>query len=141
MGTGTIELTGQADFAACACCGVPTRRVWGNLIDDAGTTAYVVQWAPGARSTHAAVFGLVFGPWGEGSSRDDRYHVAVEQRPIAGKTQFRVIDAGASVIDAAPLAARALSRAEVLSRMILPQVLFYIDQVGVQDARVAELGA
>jgi hypothetical protein len=136
MAGGTIELTGQADFPACACCGVPARRVWGNLIDDDGTTAYVVQWAPGTTGSHAVVIGLVFGDWGEGSSRDARSHVAVEVRHNKGIDNITLIDAARSPIDATPLAARALGRADVFNRPLHARVLNYVEQIRVQDARV-----
>ncbi len=139
MATGTIELTGQADFPACPCCGVPARRVWGNLIDDAGTTAYVVQWAPGNIATHAAAFGLVFGPWGDGSSAADRVHVALDYRRVGGKPQLVVIDAATSPIDARPLAAKLLTAAEVSQHPVAPLVTRYVDQIWARDARVAEL--
>ena len=137
MAGGTIELTGQADFPACACCGVPARRVWGNLIDADGTTAYVVQWAPGTTGTHAVVIGLVFGDWSEGSSRDDRSHVAVEVRHNRGLDNITIIDAVRSPIDTTPLAARSLARAEVLNRPLHVRVLNYVEQIRVQDARVS----
>ena len=139
MATGTIELTGQADFAACGCCGVPARRVWGNLIDDEGTTAYVVQWSPGTRGTHAVIIGLVFGLWGEGSDRDDRGHVAIECREVDGAIQLMVIDAVRSPINAAPLAAKALGRHEVINRPLHDRVFRYVEQIRVRDARVAGL--
>ena len=133
---GIIELTGQADFPPCACCGKPARRVWGNLIDDDGTTAYVVQWAPGTNGSHAAVVGLVFGPWGEGSDRADRCHLAVETRFIGGIVQIMAIDAATSPIDATPLAATALSRDEARSGPLLARAYNYVEQIRVQDARV-----
>lgn len=139
MATGTIELTGAADFPACECCGVPARRVWGNLIDDDGTTAYVVQWAPGTFGTHAVMIGLVFGPWGDDSSRDDRGHVAVEARVAEGAVQLMVIDAARSPIDATPLAAKALRRDEVIGRPLHDRVFLYVEQIRVQDARVGGL--
>ena len=136
---GSIELVGQADFPACACCGKAARRVWGNLIDDQGTTAYVVQWAPGASDTHSAVVGFVFGPWGEGSSAVDRSHVAVEARPNAGAVDLMIIDAKRSVIDATPLAAKSLTRREVVGTALQQRALFYVEQIRVQDARVGGL--
>ena len=139
MATGTIEFTGAADFPACECCGVPARRVWGNLIDDDGTTAYVVQWAPGTFGSHAAVIGLVFGPWGDDSSRDDRGHVAVEARVAEGAVQLMVIDAARSPIDATLLAAKALRRDEVIGRPLNDRVFLYVEQIRVQDARVGGL--
>lgn len=135
MAGGSIELTGQADFPACPCCGVPARRVWGNLIDDAGKTAYVVQWAPGATGTHSVVIGLVFGPWGEHSSAVDRRHVAIEARTNNGAVDLAVIDAGRSVIDATPLAATALARREVMGTPLQDLAFFYCEQIRVQDAR------
>ena len=136
---GIIELTGQADFPPCACCGKPARRVWGNLIDDDGTTAYVVQWAPGTTGSHAAVVGLVFGPWGEGSDRADRCHLAIETRSIGGSIQMMAIDAAASPIDVTPLAALALSRDAARSGPFLARAYNYVEQIRVQDARVMGL--
>jgi hypothetical protein len=135
MAGGAIELVGQADFPACPCCGKAARRVWGNLIDDAGTTAYVVQWAPGTKGTHSAVIGLVFGPWGEGSSAAERSHLAIEARQNQGAVDLRIIDAGRSVIDATPLAAKALARAEVTGTPLQDRAFFYCEQIRVQDAR------
>ena len=136
---GTIELAGQADFPACACCGVPARRVWGNLIDDDGTTAYVVQWAPGTNGSHAAVVGLVFGPWGEGSDRSDRAHLAIETRYVGGAVQTILIDAAASPIDATPLAATALTRDAARDGPFLARAYNYVEQIRARDARVMGL--
>lgn len=133
---GAIELVGQADFPACSCCGKAARRVWGNLIDDDGTTAYVVQWAPGTDGSHSAMVGLVFGVWGDGSSASDRRHVAVEARRNKGAIDLMVIDAARSVIDASPLAGRALRRRDVIGTPLQQRALFYVEQIRVQDARV-----
>ncbi len=144
---GTIELTGAADFPACPCCGMPARRVWGNLIDADGKTAYVVQWAPGTMGSHAAVIGLIFGPWDDASDRADRFHVAIETRPVDGAIDgpvdgaiaVAIIDAEASPIDASPLAAYALSRDAVLTGTFAARALNYVEQIRVQDARVMGL--
>lgn len=133
---GAIELVGQADFPACPCCDKAARRVWGNLIDDDGTTAYVVQWAPGAGGSHSAMIGLVFGAWGEGSSAADRSHVAIEARQNNGAIDLMIIDAKRSVIDASPLAAKAMLRREVIDGPLQQRALFYVEQIRVQDARV-----
>jgi hypothetical protein len=137
LSPGTIELTGQADFPACPCCGVPARRVWGNLIDAQGTTAYVVQWAPGTAGSHAVMIGLVFGEWGEGSAREARSHVAIEVRHNGQTPIFAIIDAAQSQIDATPLAARQLARTDVLNGPLHARVLNYIEQIRVQDGRVS----
>ncbi len=136
---GTIELIGQADFPPCACCGVPPRRVWGNLIDADGTTAYVVQWAPGTHGTHAAVIGLIFGAWGDGSRREDRSHVAVECRPGEDGLQLMIIDAAGSPVDATSLAATALRRNQVIDGPLQARVFNYVEQIRVQDGRVGGL--
>jgi hypothetical protein len=136
MPGGAIELVGQADFPACPCCNKAARRVWGNLIDENGTTAYVVQWAPGTNGSHSAHIGLVFGDWGEGSGAAGRSHLAVEARQNRGAVDLRVINASQSVIDAAPLAAKALTRAEVMGTPLKDRAFFYCEQIRVQDARV-----
>lgn len=140
MTGGTIEPTGMRDFPPCPCCDIAPRRVWGNLHFNGATTAYVVQWSPGASpETHGAVFGLVFGPWSEGSSRDDREHVALEFRMVEGNHQFMVIDAAKSPVDCQPLAARALRRDEVLGSDRQALVFGLIEQVWTLEPRLAEL--
>jgi hypothetical protein len=140
MAGGSIEPTGEKDFPPCACCGVPPRRVWGKLHYDGATTAYVVQWSPGTSpDTHAAAFGLVFGPWGDGSSPADREHVALEYRRVDGKAQFMVQDAGKSVIDCRPLAERLLKRDEVLGTPRQALVFGLLEQVWALEPRLGEL--
>lgn len=136
MAGGSIELTGEATFPPCACCGKPIRRVWGNLIDDDGTTAYVVQWSPGTSGTHSVMIGLIFGDWGAGSGPDDRAHVAVECREKAGALDVMVFDARRSPIDATALASKLMWRHEVINRPLQPRVLNYVEQIRVRDARV-----
>ena len=133
---GTIALTGEATFPPCACCGMPIRRVWGNLIDEDGTTAYVVQWSPGTKGTHSVVIGLVFGPWGDGAGPDDRLHVAVECREKAGAVDVMIIDVQRSPIDAAALASVGMRRKDVVNRPLQPRVMNYVEQIRVGDVRV-----
>lgn len=135
-----IELTGEKDFPACACCGVHPRRVWGNLHHAGQTTAYVVQWSPGAApDTHAAAFGLVFGPWGEGSSPAQRQAVTLEFRRNEGQPQFMIKDAAKSVIDCRPLADRLLGREEVLDGPMKPLVFALVEQLWTVEPRLEEL--
>jgi hypothetical protein len=133
---GTIELTGEASFPPCPCCGLPIRRVWGNLIDDEGTTAYVVQWSPGSKGTHSVMIGMIFGAWGDGTGPDDRAHVAVECRQNAGAIDIMVIDARRSPIDARALASKAMWRKDVINRPLQARVLGYVEQIRVRDVRV-----
>jgi hypothetical protein len=135
-----IEMTGENVFAPCSCCGVSPRRVWGNLHHGGQKTAYVVQWSPGtAPDTHAAAFGFVFGPWGEGSSPAQRQAVAMEFRRTEGKPQFMVKDAAKSVIDCRPLAERLLSRNEVLESPLKPLVFALVEQLWTVEPRLGEL--
>jgi hypothetical protein len=82
------------------------------------------------------MIGLVFGPWGEGSSAADRRHVAIEARQNNGAVDLMIIDAKRSVIDATPLAAKALLRRDVMDGPLQQRALFYVEQIRVQDARV-----
>jgi hypothetical protein len=135
-----IEMTGERDFAPCACCGVSPRRVWGNLHHGGQTTAYVVQWSPGtAPDTHAAAFGLVFGPWDAGSGPAQRQAVTLEYRRNEGASQFMVRDAARFVIDCRPLADRLLSRNEVMDGPLKPLVFALIEQLWTVEPRLEEL--
>jgi hypothetical protein len=135
-----IEMTGERDFAPCVCCGVSPRRVWGNLHHGGQTTAYVVQWSPGApRDTHAAAFGLVFGPWGAGSGPAQRQAVALEFRRNEGAPQFMVRNAATFAIDCRPLADRLLSRDEVLDGPLKPLAFALVEQLWSVEPRLEEL--
>ena len=133
-------MTGERDFAPCACCGVSPRRVWGNLHHDGQTTAYVVQWSPGATpDTHAAAFGLVFGPWGAGTGPAQRQAVALEFRRNEGQPQFMVKDATRFAIDCRPLADTLLSRDEVMNGPMKPLVFALVEQLWTVEPRLEEL--
>jgi hypothetical protein len=113
--------------------------VWGNIIDADGTTVFVVHWSPGHLASHAAAFGLVFGPWGEGSSPADRMHVALDYRRVGAVLRRTVVDAETSPIDARPLADTRLSVADVTARGLTARVWRYFDQIWLRDSRIAEL--
>lgn len=139
MTAGTIELTGAKDFAPCKCCGLPIRRVWGNLIDDFGKTPYVVQWSVGAGTTHAVMIGLIFGPWEADSGPDHRAHVAVECRRATGamdKVDIMVVDASRSPIETQALASKLMQRHEVINKPLHQRVFDYVEQIRARDIRV-----
>jgi hypothetical protein len=135
-----IEMTGERDFPPCACCGVSPRRVWGNLHHGDQTTVYVVQWSPGASpDSHAAAFGLVFGPWGAGTGPAQREAVAMEFRRNEGASQFMVKNAAKFAIDCRPLADRLLSRDEVMNGPMKPLVFALVEQLWSVEPRLEEL--
>ena len=76
----------QSEFGPCPDCGERTKRVWGYVYRlDAAIATYFVEWTP-AHPQRDAVFDLIIGTWGDGSTPNDRQAVSVA---------FKVLDSGA----------------------------------------------
>jgi hypothetical protein len=139
----SIEQAGEATFGPCACCGRPTRRVWGFAYrsDGGAEAAYYVEWVPGAVPEHGAAFDLVVGRWGDGASPADRAAVSLAFRPTERGPEFMVVDAGGRPHASGRLAAVALDRDAVLGSEMAPRAYAVVDAVWLGDARIAELVA
>lgn len=137
-----IEATGAQDFGPCACCGDNSRTVWGLVHrGKAGEAAYFVQWTLGQIGRHGAHFDLVLGPWGEGTTRDDRYAVSLEFRRTENGPAFMVIDADTRDIAKGDLAHHGLTRQEVVGTAVAKQAFEIVDAIWLQDERLAEIRA
>ena len=135
-----VEPTESRDFGPCACCGSQTRRVWGYVRSRAGiAAAYFVQWAVGRVTDHGALFDLVLGPWGEGTTAADRVLATLDYRLTDTGPAFMVIDSAGRPAAESGLAGRALSRADVVGQPIAKRVFRVADAVLAGDTRIAEL--
>jgi len=136
----SVEPDEAADTGPCDCCGSVTRRAWGFVCDpEQAIAAYVVQWAVGRVSDHGALFDLILGPRGEGTSPADRVLVTLEYRLTDSGPAFMVVDSAGRGADKPGIVRRALSRADVLGQPIASEAFAVADAVLAQDARFADL--
>ena len=89
--------------------------------------------------THGANFDLVLGRWGEGTGPADRATASLEYRLLESGPTFRVIDAAPRASKLESLAARSLSRADVIGTPLAEQVFAMTDLILADDARLSEL--
>lgn len=135
-----VEPTGASDFGPCECCGAASRRVWGFVhAPDRAVAAYFVQWAVGRVPDHGALFDLVLGRWGEGTSAQDRVLVTLDYRLTETGPAFMVVDCADRPANVRNMVGRALTRAEVVGRPVAGEAFPVADAVLAQDDRVIEV--
>ncbi|WP_418592101.1 hypothetical protein [Ponticoccus sp. (in: a-proteobacteria)] len=123
----------------CDCCGNQTRTVWGYVHEEGGGTlaSYFVQWTVGQSiEDHPANFDLVFGAWGEGTSKSDRCAISLVHFESEGVPGVSVIDANDRPIASSELVGSAKSREELIGTPLIQQVFAIFDSVILQDNRL-----
>ena len=112
-----IERTGESR-GLCDCCGGESRSVWGLVYDgENACAAYWVHWTIGHLTDTGANLDLVLGPWGDGTSAQDRVAIAlVHRQQPDGKPALMVIDAHGRPSADGTLATGAMRREEVTAR-------------------------
>jgi len=129
-----VEIFGERQ-SSCDCCQNTTQRVWGWISDhDRTLAAYFVTFTS-ARPDHGAKYQLIVGPWGDGATVDDRIAVELDYRVASGKAAFMVVDA--SPFPA--VAARSLTRVEVIDTELTAQIFPMVDAVFMKDPRLEEI--
>ena len=123
-----VEASG-ASSGRCDCCGTNTKRIWG-FVHRNGTPigAYYVGWTEG-KPDHGAAFDLILGKWGDLTTQDDRYSIALDFRVVEDAPQFMVIDAVNRVISDSPLVGAALKRSDVIDTPLAAQTFAIVDAV------------
>jgi hypothetical protein len=135
-----VEPTGATESPPCACCGKPTRVVWGHVYeDDAVLAAYYVQWTPGDVKKHGASFDFVLGDFGEGTGPEGRSVASIAFRIGATGPQFMVTEASGRPLATSGLASKTLGRKDVIGTPIATTVFDMVDVIWVDDPRVSEL--
>jgi hypothetical protein len=133
-----VEPTESRDFGPCECCGSKTRRVWGFVHFPTGTAAaYFVQWAVGRVADHGALFDLILGQWGDGTSAADWVLVTLDYRLADTGPAFIVIDSGSRPAAESELVGRALARADVVGQPVAEQAFAVADAALAEDSRIA----
>lgn len=140
MGEITLEPTGGSEFERCECCGRNSRIVWGLARRDGEAHAsYFVHWTLGRVAEYGAHFDLIFGLWGEETTRADRYAVALEYRRTDQGPAFMVIDASTRPFAQSELVGRALRRDEVLGTTSATAAFELVDAIWLNDSRIVEV--
>ena len=121
----------------CECCGNESRCVWGIVFDDdVATAAYWMQWTPRHLLEEGANLDLVVGRWGENATSEDRMAIALLHRQQAdGTPALMVIDA-ADRPSRDRLAAKTLSRDDVIGTPLARRVFALADAIYANDDRI-----
>ena len=88
---------------------------------------------------HGANFDLILGNWGEGATPADHFVVALVCRIGKNGPEFMVVDAGDRPAASGELAAKALSRDEVIGKPLASDVFGLVDAILEQDDRISEI--
>jgi hypothetical protein len=136
----SIEPVASSDYGPCSCCGDMSRSVWGYVYrHDFKFAAYFVHWTLKQVPKHGAHIDLIYGPWGEDSTAEDRAAISLEYRITDTGPGVVVIDAEGRNHADGTLAKNALSREDVISDPIAEEVFEICDAVLLMDKRLAEL--
>ena len=122
----TVEPSGESS-GHCDCCGNATRRIWGWVHRGEDTlAAYFVGWTED-KPDHGVAFDLALGRWGDNTTPEDRYAVALDFRHDANA--FTIVDATGRVADNPQLVSAALVRDTILATPLSHQVFAVADAV------------
>ncbi|MGL4239219.1 hypothetical protein [Tabrizicola sp.] len=123
----------------CDCCGNQTRTVWGFVHKSGRTVAsYFVQWTVGKSiEDHPANFDLIYGSWGEGTTKCDRSAVSLIHFENAGVPGVSVVDTTNRPAATSELVGSALTRHDVIGTPMAQEVFAIFDAVMVQDPRLS----
>jgi hypothetical protein len=133
-----IEPGGESS-GHCDCCGNQTHTIWGFVrAKGAAVASYFLQWTVNKSiETHPANFDLIYGLWGEGTSRSDRKAISLVHFENAGVPGTSIIDAATRPIAASELVGSTLKREEVVGTPLAREVFAIFDAVLVQDPRLS----
>lgn len=122
----------------CSCCGNQTRTFWGLIYEQNGAVAsYFVQWTVGQPlDSHPVNFDLIYGSWGEGTTKKDRCAVSLVYFENEAGPGVMIVDAHDRPVAYSELTDTVLKRDEVVGTDLAKQVFALFDAVWLQDKRV-----
>jgi len=124
----------------CDCCGSPFRRVWGFVrYGDATLACYFVTWAEKQLVKHGANWDFILGSWDDRAVPEERIAVSLAMRLGDKGPEFMVLDANDRDMDFSKMAAKAMTREEVVETKLAEAVFGMLDAIWSQDARLTEL--
>ena len=130
----------EESVGVCDCCGNQTRTVWGYVHEDGGGTlaSYFVQWTVGKSiEDHPANFDLIYGAWGDETSKNDRCAISLVHFENQGVPGVSLINANDRPIASSELVGSAMSRDELVGTALAQQVFSIFDAVVAQDNRLS----
>jgi hypothetical protein len=117
-----------------------SRLVAGFVTRDSDAYAgYQIHWTLGQIEKHGATFFMILGRWGEGTTAEDRYAVALRYRADSEASGFMIIDADETRIASHALVGKALRRKEVVGTPLAQEVFDIVDFIWLHDDRIAEV--
>jgi hypothetical protein len=135
IGPCEVETTDESG-GKCDCCGNDSSCVWGMVhkVDGPTVAAYWMHLTVGHLNDPGANLDLVVGPWGEGTTANERYSIALLYRQqVDGAPSLMVVDYADRPIGDGTLAATAVARGDVIGTPLAPQVVSIIDAIYEQD--------
>ncbi len=135
-----VEPGEKTHSAKCECCDRTTHTIFGLVHYDTGATvsAYCVKWTVD-NPEHPPSFLLSIGPWGEGTSGNDRVTVASILRFDQSRPDFTVVDAEQLEWRDQTLVGFHLRRDQVVGSPVAKTAFSLIDKIVVHDPRVRGL--
>lgn len=135
-----LDLQDIQDFGPCDCCDSMSRLAAGLVYKNNDAYAgYQVHWTLGQIERHGATFYVILGQWGEGTTAEDRYAVALLYRADSEATGFMVIDADDTQIASNPLVGKALRREDVVGTPLAKEIFDLVDFIWLHDDRISEI--
>ncbi|MBL8567912.1 MAG: hypothetical protein JNK84_02395 [Phreatobacter sp.] len=127
---------GQSTYD-CECCGRLSRTIWGEVHDVAGdAVVYYCQWTVEGPE-HDANVDLILGPWGDGTTPDDRALISMAFRRSEGS--FMVIDVASRHAKVAGACRKGLARDDVIGTCLAQAAFTTVDVIWHDDWRIADL--
>ena len=127
-------------YGPCECCGDVSLLASGLVRRHEEPYAiYQVHWTNNQVFKHGAEFYLILGQFGEGTSSQDKFAVALHFFVERDRHGFMVVDADRTSIASNPLVGRALPRASVIDTPLAEEVFELVDAIWLDDENIAEL--
>lgn len=124
----------------CDCCGNQTRTIWGFVREEGvgAVASYFVQWTVGQSiADHPANFDLIYGAWGEGTTKNDRCAISLVHFEAEGIPSVSVTNANNRPVASSELVGSAMSREELIGTPLAQKIFAIYDAIILQDSRLS----
>ena len=128
-----FEFEPPSESSPCACCGGQTTSLTRFVHKDGGAHAIYYAQFSNNHPQRSVLATVSLGPWGEGSTPEQRVAFALELRASESQYEVAVIDADRSPWREAKVIGRTLNRSEALKHPLLPEVFHITDHMVLED--------
>jgi hypothetical protein len=134
----SLECNPPTEGEPCACCGGRTTSLVRYVRKDGFAHAiYIARYSDNHPDREVGAV-VMLGPWGEGTSAQDRSAFLLRIREKAGRFQVMVDDANMAGVDVSGMASHRLTREQALAHPMVREVFAVSDLIVAQDANVIE---